>query len=292
MGRVSSSVHAVVATTKMCALKRSRSGSHSQAMGPQLGTEGFPPADWCLQLHTQWSPPAGRAPSTAHGGDSTLRPLALNWARRGPDPWYLTPGERCRWVPTHGPGVLTHTRRGPHRQAVCPQPRTEWSSPTGLCALNSHEGRPHSRATRSQQRGPHLRAMGLQMGMKGFPPRAVCLHQLMEGSALAGSAPSSTQGKIPTRGLRALNWARRGPYPWCVRPRKRTDGSLLAGLASSPSHERVPTVECPQPRTQWSPPTTGCAPSTPTKESPLGGRTPSTSHGGPPAGPRGPQPRT
>ena len=118
------------------------------------------------------------------------------------------------------------------------------------CVLNSHEGRPHGtmarhgmRALNWAQRGPHLRVMGLQMGMEGFLPWAVCLQPRTEGSPLAGSAPSSTHGKIPTRGPRALNWARRGPHPRCVRPRKRTDESLFAGQASSSSHGGVPAIE-------------------------------------------------
>lgn len=98
----------VVLTTRLCTLNShegrptfgphtfswAQRGPHLQAMGPQLGTEGFPPEDWCLQPCMQWPPPAGWVPSTTHRGDSTLGTLAHNWALRGPDPWYSTPGKR------------------------------------------------------------------------------------------------------------------------------------------------------------------------------------------------------
>ena len=129
---VPSTAHQEFPTCGLCTLNRARSGPHHKAMrsqlprrvhswatSSQLGTERSPLADpWvvCLQLLTQWFPPAVHAPSTAqgavptsvqralsthgrglmgcasspvHGGDPTCRPCALNCAQRGPHSWAL-----------------------------------------------------------------------------------------------------------------------------------------------------------------------------------------------------------
>ena len=158
MGCAPSTTHEVVLTTRLFTLNSHEGSLHSwitcsllgtvrshlQTMSPQLGTEVFPPMHWCLQLLTQWSPPAAWAPSTARGGDSTLGPLTLNWAWRGPDPL-----ETHRWVLTRGPGVLSCTGSCPDlRLAVHPQfPRKE--SPAAACTPSTLRGGPpaeHSNA--------------------------------------------------------------------------------------------------------------------------------------------------
>ena len=141
---VPSTAHQEFPTCGLCTLNRARSGPHHKAMrsqlprrvhswatSSQLGTERSPLADpWvvCLQLLTQWFPPAVHAPSTAqgavptsvqralstngrglmgcasspaHGGDPTCRPCALNCAQRGPHSWALN------WA-WRGPHRSTH----------------------------------------------------------------------------------------------------------------------------------------------------------------------------------------
>ena len=181
---------------------------------------------------------------------------------------------------------------------------------TRLCALNSHEGSPHSWAARSKlgtERSP-LVGHGPSNGHGGVPT--------------PGRVPSTAHTVVPTCGPCTLNRARRGPHSRAARLQAHTERSPLAGRGPSTAHggvrtrgacalgnaQTVPTrrpgvltftrrglhrrAARPQPRRQWSPPKTGRAPPTPTKESPVAGHTSSTSLGGPPVGPQGSQPRT
>ena len=191
----------MVPTCRPCALNCTRRGLHSLAIGLQLGTEGS-------------------------------RPMVL-------DPWKMH-----RWVPTRGPGVLTHTRRGPHPGAVHtqlrtqwsppastgPQLRTQWSPPMGCAPSIPTKGVPTRgpRALNWAQRGPHSWAMGLQMGMEGFPPRAVRLQLRTQWSPPVGRAPSTAHEGVPTRGQRAFKHTRKDPHSRAAGPQLGTEGSAPA----------------------------------------------------------------
>ena len=187
----------------------------------------------------------------------TCRPCALNCTRRGlhslaiglqlgtegSRPMVLDPWKMHRWVPTRGPGVLTHTRRGPppggraHSTAHTMVPTRIHGPSTahavvptnGLCALNSHEGRPHSRASRSKlgtERSP-LVGHGPSNGHGGVPT--------------PGRAPSTAHTVVPTCGPCTLNRARRGPHSRATRLQAHTERSPLAGRGPSTGHGGVRT---------------------------------------------------
>ena len=173
---VPSTAHQEFPTCGLCTLNRARSGPHHKAMrsqlprrvhswatSSQLGTERSPLADpWvvCLQLLTQWFPPAVHAPSTAQ----EQSPLACSapsaqtegasWAARphphmeGTPPAGRAPSAAHRGVPTPGPS----TGHGGVPTAV-PMPSTEHQGlPTrGPCTLNhARSGSPHHKAVRPQ----------------------------------------------------------------------------------------------------------------------------------------------
>ena len=244
----------VVLTTRLCALNSYEGRPHSWAARSQLGTERSPLAGHrpsaghrgvsIRGLRKQWSPPAGRAPSIAHAGDSTLWLLAFNWARRGPDLWYSTPG-KCTdgsllvglvSSPTHGgdphPGAV-HTQlrtQWSPPASTGPQLRTQWSPPMGCAPSIPTKGVPTRgpRALNWAQRGPHSWAMGLQMGMEGFPPRAVRLQLRTQWSPPVGRAPSTAHEGVPTRGQRAFKHTRKDPHSRAAGPQLGTEGSAPA----------------------------------------------------------------
>ena len=162
----------VVLTTRLCALNSYEGRPHSWAARSQLGTERSPLAGHrpsaghrgvsIRGLRKQWSPPAGRAPSIAHAGDSTLWLLAFNWARRGPDLWYSTPG-KC----TDG-SLLVGLVSSP----------THGGDPTrGPCTLNcAHNGpHPHPRALNCARSGPHQWAVRPQFPRRASPLAGLAL---------------------------------------------------------------------------------------------------------------------
>ena len=190
-----------------CALNFARSVPHYWAVRPQPHTEGSAPA-----CRAPLTAPACQAPLTAHRGVPTLGQRALKH-REGFSPAGRGPCTAHAVVPTSRPRALEHTQRAPNSRATHHHPSSNRSSrlyalpqlhakdappvgsapstahgvvlTTSSCSLHAQEGRPHSPA------------MGLQRRTEG----------------------------VPTRGQRALNWARRYPIP-----EKCTDGSLLVGL--------------------------------------------------------------
>lgn len=77
-GRVPSTAHAVVPTTRLYTLNCSRSGSHWQAACPQAHTEESQFAGHAPSTAHEWVLKAVRAPSTAHQGFPTRGLCALN----------------------------------------------------------------------------------------------------------------------------------------------------------------------------------------------------------------------
>ena len=101
VGCAPSTTHGVVLTTRLFTLNSHEGSQHSRTACSLLGTvrsplTGHEPSTGHGGVPTYGLVPStahavvlpvGWAPSTAHGGDSTLGPLTLNWAWRGPDPW-------------------------------------------------------------------------------------------------------------------------------------------------------------------------------------------------------------
>ena len=101
VGCAPSTTHGVVLTTRLFTLNSHEGSQHSRTACSLLGTvrsplDGHEPSTGHGGVPTYGLVPStahavvlpvGWAPSTAHGGDSTLGPLTLNWAWRGPDPW-------------------------------------------------------------------------------------------------------------------------------------------------------------------------------------------------------------
>ena len=119
-------------TPGSCVFNCSRSGSHPQSMRPQLRREQSPLACSAPSAHTEgasWAarphphmegtPPAGRAPSTAHRGVPTPGPST---GHGGVPTAVPVPSTEHQGVPTRGPCALNHARSGsPHHKAVRPQ---------------------------------------------------------------------------------------------------------------------------------------------------------------------------
>ena len=121
-------------------------GPHSQAMGPQLGTEGFPPTDKCLQTCTQWSPPVGWGLSTAQRG-LQFWAIGPQLGMEGSQPMGLTPEKRtmgpCSWA------WRPQSRQqlsSPATGRVPPTPRKE-SPVVGRTPSASHGGPPAGLST-------------------------------------------------------------------------------------------------------------------------------------------------
>ena len=92
------------------------------------------------------------------------------------------------------------------------------------------------------QREPYSGAARPQLGTEGSTPASRAHpHLSRRGSPPAGHEPSTTNSRVPTRGPRALNYARLSPHPRPGRPHSYTDRSppASAGRALTQAAEHV-----------------------------------------------------
>ena len=236
---MSSTAHAVVPTTGLCALNRGERRPHSRAV--------------CPQTH-KGIPTRGPRASTGHGGVSTRTTCALENAQRGPN-------SRL--------DILTCTRRASHPRAVCFQPRVQWSPPQASAASTAHAVVP----TRGQCALKHTERVPTQgprtIPLKGPTARGWVLK--------AVGVPSTAHQEFPTCGLCTLNRARSGPHHKAMRsqlPRRVHSWATSSQLGTERSPLADPWVVCLQLLTQWFPPAVH-APSTAQEQSPLACSAPS-----------------